>query len=134
MNKAEFKTLRESLGLSVQDLANYVDVNDRTVRRWESPDYEDYKPPIDVIEKLQKLNFTFNEMTLHSVNFTKEKEIEFKGHGNMVINLYRYKTKEQLWHDQPEFKGLPTSCHAAMLWRVKQKLENEGFQIEIVYK
>lgn len=34
-NTPDLKTLRKALGLSVNQLADWLDVNERTVRRWE---------------------------------------------------------------------------------------------------
>lgn len=53
MTPAEFKTLRESLGLSAQWLADAVHVDQRTVRRW-----EDGAIPLraDIVELLTRLD------------------------------------------------------------------------------
>lgn len=36
MHPAEFKTLREAVGLSISTLVNVIDVDERTLRKWES--------------------------------------------------------------------------------------------------
>ena len=36
--KAEFRAIREQLGMSQSVLADMMDVQDRSVRRWESPE------------------------------------------------------------------------------------------------
>lgn len=53
MTPAEFKTIRESLGLSAQWLADAVHVDQRTVRRW-----EDGAIPLraDIVELLTRLD------------------------------------------------------------------------------
>lgn len=53
MTPAEFKTIRESLGLSAQWLADAVHVDQRTVRRW-----EDGAIPLraDIVELLMRLD------------------------------------------------------------------------------
>lgn len=43
--KADFRALRERVGLSQLALADYLGVSTRTVKRWESPDWSD--PPAD---------------------------------------------------------------------------------------
>lgn len=45
MNKAAFKALREHAGLSHAAIVDMLDVNERSVKRWEDPRYSD--PPED---------------------------------------------------------------------------------------
>ena len=40
-SKADFRALREGIGLTQQNLADHFNVNVRTVKRWEHPDYND---------------------------------------------------------------------------------------------
>ena len=50
--KADFRALRERVGLSQLALADELGVAGRTVRRWESPDWPD--PPADAWELLDE--------------------------------------------------------------------------------
>lgn len=50
VKKAYMRAVREICGLSQGDIAAEFDVNERSVRRWEHPDYSN--PPQDVLEWL----------------------------------------------------------------------------------
>ena len=49
---AEFRAIREMVGMTQGMLAEELGVNPRSVRRWESPDYEEYQPPQDAWDVL----------------------------------------------------------------------------------
>lgn len=49
---AEFRAIRETVGMTQGMLAEELGVNPRSVRRWESPDCEGYKPPQDAWDVL----------------------------------------------------------------------------------
>lgn len=49
---AEFRAIRETVGMTQGMLAEELGVNPRSVRRWESPDYEEYQPPQDAWDVL----------------------------------------------------------------------------------
>lgn len=49
---AEFRAVRETVGMTQGMLAEELGVNPRSVRRWESPDCEGYKPPQDAWDVL----------------------------------------------------------------------------------
>ncbi len=49
MSAAEFKTLREAVGLSISTLVKVIDVDERSIRKWESGKK---KVPQDVFEKV----------------------------------------------------------------------------------
>lgn len=49
---AEFRAIRETVGMTQGMLAEELGVNPRSVRRWESPDYDGYRPPQDAWDAL----------------------------------------------------------------------------------
>lgn len=49
---AEFRALRETVGMTQGMLAERLGVEPRSVRRWESPRYEGYRPPQDAWDAL----------------------------------------------------------------------------------
>lgn len=49
---AEFRAIRETVGMTQGMLAEELGVNPRSVRRWESPDYDGYRPPQDAWDVL----------------------------------------------------------------------------------
>ena len=128
MNKAEFKTLREVLGFSQTDLARFAGVQDRTVRRWESVDYDNYNQPEDVINALNALDLNLDNAAMEAVVTAKT-----SGDKSVRVDLHRFKTNADLWEAHPDMKGLSTSTHAVLLFRAKRLLEKSGFKVEIHY-
>lgn len=53
--KAEFRALREMLGLMQKDVADMLEVNLRSVKRWESPASPENTPPQEAWELLDEL-------------------------------------------------------------------------------
>lgn len=51
---AEFRAIRETVGMTQGMLAEELGVNPRSVRRWESPDYDGYQPPQDAWDVLDE--------------------------------------------------------------------------------
>ena len=51
---AEFRAIRETVGMTQGMLAEELGVNPRSVRRWESPDYDGYRPPQDAWDVLDE--------------------------------------------------------------------------------
>jgi len=49
---AEFRAIRETVGMTQGMLAEELGVNPRSVRRWESPNYDGYRPPQDAWDVL----------------------------------------------------------------------------------
>ena len=49
---AEFRAIRETVGMTQGMLAEKLGVNPRSVRRWESADYDGYQPPQDAWDVL----------------------------------------------------------------------------------
>ena len=49
---AEFRAIRETVGMTQGMLAAELGVEPRSVRRWESPSYEGYRPPKDAWDAL----------------------------------------------------------------------------------
>lgn len=49
MSAAEFKTLREAVGLSISTLVKVIDVDERSIRKWESGKK---KMPLDVFDQV----------------------------------------------------------------------------------
>jgi len=125
MTSAELKTIRESLGLTAQWLADRVNVSLRTIRYWESGKSD---IPLDVISQIEHLQKNF----LKSVN-THVKEIKIileKTKPEFVV-LLRYRTDEDLWSYQTQFHPMPTTFHAQISMRVKSEFSDKN--VRIVY-
>jgi transcriptional regulator with XRE-family HTH domain len=124
MHAAEFKTLREAIGLTISTLVKVIDVDERTIRKWESGKK---KLPADVIESVvsidQLLTDTANQL------FTEL----HKPSGESVV-LDRFIEEEDLLNAYPQFEGLPMSSYGVVLFRLRQKFIDAGVEVSIQYK
>ena len=132
LNKAEFKTLREALGFSIQDVANLVQVNHRSVRRWEDAEYIQYHPPENVCRKFEQMDIDFDKFAFAKLLEAKKNELALGE--KVVIKLTRFLSNDSLWKSHPEFSGMPTTAYAAMLFRAKKLLEAHKFSVQIIYE
>lgn len=80
--KIQFRALRECVGLSLAEIAERLHVNIRSVKRWESLKYQDYKPPADAWELLESLQ---NEQ-IKAVKNAKVESLEYSRKGGAVEN------------------------------------------------
>lgn len=126
MTPAHLKTLRESLGISAQWLADQAGVQRRTVQHWESGRST---VPADVAAMIERLDADFERMSDAAVEQAKAAKAE---HGAPEsVDLVRYRTDAALWAAHPEMKPLPVTAHAALLYRCMRKLEAAGFAVTI---
>lgn len=129
MTSAELKTMRESLGLTAQWLADVSGVQLRTVQYWEV----DRAVPDEVAKRLIDLDARFSEMARNVVSLTGQLH-EASGTKPENVKLYRFRNEQDLWRDRPDMQGLPVTCYAAMLNRCRLALEEEGYKVRILYK
>lgn len=127
MTPAELKTIRESLGLSAQWLADQAGVLQRSVQYWEAGRS---RVPDDVAELLLKLDAQFSEATRQAV---VDEQTAKQGHPPEVVRLYRYRDDAALWEARPDMDGLPVTAHAALLARVRLALLARGQSVAIEY-
>lgn len=124
MTAAELKTLRESLGLSAQWVAeNIANCQLRSYQFWEAGERA---VPEDVAEQLEELDERFEDLVEGAVSKAEESNAN-------EVALIRYKTDEDLWQASPSMKPLPARAHAALIARTKRDLEALGFDTKIVY-
>jgi DNA-binding XRE family transcriptional regulator len=123
MTPAELKTLREGLGLTQQWLADQLSVQNRTIKYWESGFYPVKK---DVEEMLLSINEKFNEIEKNAIEVIKNSNSKH-------ITLLRYSNDGDLWHFMPEFKPLPATAHASVIFRLLNKAEILDCNVTIVY-
>jgi len=124
MNPAKFKTIREAIGLSISELSDIADVQPRTVRYWESGRNT---PPDDIAQQLTLIDSILDSQVNHAIAIYQEKKPD-------EVVLYRYVNCDELYKAHPEFKGLPVTTHAAMLYRALRKFEGIGVPVSIEYK
>lgn len=129
MTPAELKTLRESLGLTAQWLADRAGVQLRTVQYWEAGRS---RVPDDVAELLLKLDAQFAEATRQALAVVDE-QTAAQGHPPETVRLYRYRDDAELWDARPDMRRLPVTAHAALLSRVRLALLARGLAVVIEY-
>ena len=126
MTGAEFKTIREACGLSVQDFSKIIGVEERSIRYWES---DKHTPRTnDVADALLKID-AFLEQTAHTVLQFVKSAPELPAD----IVLLRYREDGDLWAAMPEWKPLPVTCHAAGIARTRAALADLHVKTRIVY-
>ena len=128
MNKATVRTLREFLGLSVQNIADGAGVNPRTVQRWEAvrpPEESDI--PTSVEAYLAQVLDWFQTSADAILDEIDEYEEE---HGRLpkVVNLSRYINDESAARAGLE---VPASCHAALQGYIMALLRADGVAVEV---
>lgn len=131
MTPAELKTIREACGLSVADLAHIIrspkskkHLKESTIRKWENDNSSII--PDDVENLLLRLEADI-------LTYSHKLASKYISEANTLIILRRYKLKCEFWQEYPIFKGLPTSYHAAILYRARKLLEKYKIQVCIDY-
>lgn len=128
MHPAEFKTLREAVGLSISSLVNVVNVDERTLRKWESGKKQ---PPQGVVDSLEAIDALLNKTAAEIVAQHQE---SMKNGGQQGVVLERFTKSEDLAAAYPAFAELPTTTFAVVLFRVRQKFIDLGVPVSIIYK
>lgn len=128
MHPAEFKTLRESLGLTISTLVKIIDVDERTFRKWESGKKQ---PPQGVVDTLEGYNTLVNNTVADIVSFHQE---SMKNGGQQGVVLERFSEAEDLAKAYPAFAGLPTTTFGVVLFRVRQIFIDLKVPVSIIYK
>ena len=129
MTPAELKTIRESLGLSAQWLADRAGVMQRSVQYWEAGRS---RVPEDVADLVLRIDAQFAEATRQELAVVDEQTAR-QGHPPEVVRLYRYRYDAVLWAARPDMSGLPVTAHAALLARVRLALLARGQAVVIEY-
>jgi len=127
MHSAEFKTLRESLGLTISTLVKVIDVDERTLRKWEAGKKQ---PPQGVVDTLEGFDTLVNKTA--ATIFEAHQE-SMKNGGQQGVVLERFVEVEDLVKAYPEFEGLPTMTFGVVLFRVRQKFIDLGVPVSIIY-
>lgn len=129
MTPAELKTIRESLGLTAQWLADRAGVLQRSVQYWEAGRS---RVPEDVAELVSRIDAQFAEATRQALAVADEQTAK-QGHPPEVVRLYRYRDDAALWEARPDMDGMPVTAHAALLARVRLAMLARGQAVVIEY-
>lgn len=129
MSPAEFKTIRESLGLPVQWVADQAGVRLRTAQYWEQGRNA---VPEDVAQMLRGIDAQLWQLVAQAVDQIKSAADEAGGLPGQ-IDLIRYRTDADLWRYMPDFSPLPATAHGMLLSRLMRELEPLKTAIRITY-
>ena len=123
MHPSEFKTLREAVGLSISTLVKVIDVDERSIRKWESGKK---KLPKDVIEAVVAID----QLLTDTANLAFD---EFQKTPKDSVVLHRYIEEEDYLSAHPEFEGLPITTYGVALFRLRQKFMDANIPVSIEY-
>lgn len=129
MSPAELKTLRESMGLSQQWLADRAGVRLRSVQY-----SEDGRSAVkeDVAALVLDMDARLDALIHIMMEIIRRRALA--GHGKPeTVALIRYRDDADLWRFRPEMHGFPASYHAAMVSRLRRALWAEGIASVIEY-
>lgn len=122
MTSAEFKSLREGLGLSAQALADILGIrNERTVRHWESGG----AIPDDAMARLVQLDELVVKMAQSGLEAFKEQPA-------VLVAVVRYETEADFLRYHPKSIPHMHRLHAAAITRLRWTLQNEGRRLRIL--
>ena len=122
LSAAEFKTLRESVGLSLDEAGPCCGVSRRTVLNWETGKH---RIPQAAAETLLDLDETLDERAEASLELALEKNPD-------RVLLWRYQTLTDLLAAHPDWPW-PLGVHEAMLARTRKRLIAADFEVAIEY-
>lgn len=128
MTPAEFKTIRERLGLTAQAFGLLLEraVRDRTVRYWEAG----AQPiPDDARDFLLMLDALAEQQARHALTVVADVTAT-QGGAPDSVTLLRYADDADI---DPPLRRFGGGFHSAMTGRVREALERTGVRVRIVY-
>lgn len=130
MTPAEFKTLRESLGLTTEWLAQWAGVNDRTVKYWESGSKNTYRAviPPGVAEGLQAIEAEVEAMAKALADLAEAQGAKT----GSTVALLRYKNEEDLLAKNPGWP-YPNRTHGVIMSMARSLLAQRGIGSSLVW-
>lgn len=131
MTGAEYKTLRQALGLSAAEAASFHGLaSDRTIRYWESGQVE---VPAGAAAELRELDHRLDRAVAETVALYRHQKTELGGNPPSRVELYRYRQAQLYARSRAGREGLPIGVHAVLIDRTRRALEAEGAAVAIVY-
>ena len=128
MRSADLRTLRESLGLSIEWCTSNArksdkPINNRTWRHWEAGRNQ---VPRDVSKWIAAIAGKVDMIVAQGVQFISDRK-------PAKVVLVRYRTDEDLWRFRSDMHGFPTTYHAAILSRIRCDLWKLGISSVVEY-
>lgn len=125
MTKADFRAMREALGLTQLDVADACGVRALTVKRWERPGFPE--PPDDAWAYLNSMRDRMVEMA----ELAADKAVELRdetGAGAIALTYFRDQQYDASGRDEG-----PVGFANAVARLTASYLEVEGFDVEFRY-
>lgn len=126
MTKADFRAIRETIGLTQSDVAKACGVALRTVKRWEHPDWQE--PPEDACDwllgMLERHDAAVDAMVDEAMALVR-------GHGPEVVSIIYYRDQSQ--YDACGREPVPYGFVNAVSREVALELSGEGIETEFRY-
>lgn len=129
MTGAELRTLRDSLGLSAEQVAQLAGVRGRTVQRWE---VDEWPVPADLAEALQRLDAQLEQAVQHAVEGLQDAHKQAQQAPADVL-LVRYRSEVDVARYRRDMAALPPSVHGALIDRVRLAFSRLGVTTRIVW-
>ncbi len=123
MTPAEYRTLRETCGLSQQAAADFHNVALRTIAHWETGRNG---VPAGAAQELRTLNARMERAASEAVALWHE-------HSAESVALVRYRSLDDYRGSRADREGLPWPSHNALIARLMLALERAGATVVIDY-
>lgn len=126
--KANFKALRETVGMSQAHLAKVCGIAPRSVRRWEDPTMEDYSPrdfAWDVLENARKA-----QLRAIDAGITAVEDIEGERGTPKSVQLSYWYSAAHFAHAHPEEDPANWQMANANARLTAHMLDEMGFDVE----
>ena len=128
MTPAEFKTIREHLGLPAKWLAERLGVSLRTVQLWEADNGVEREVPERAAVFLKKAELEIERLYFEDAAGIEAARIQ---HNQLVLTRY---TSEEAWHAADQrFALFPLGVHAVLVARLRVQAEDAGVPVRIEY-
>ena len=129
MTKADFRAMREMTGYSQQALADALDVNIRTIKRWEH-EADASQPPADAWELLEAALDTQRQMAAYAVSVAREQEATLGAKPKAVqLTYFRDQVTFDCYGRDKGYFGIANANARA----AAEELIREGYEVEFRY-
>jgi DNA-binding XRE family transcriptional regulator len=126
---AEYRTLRELCGLTQWQAADIHGVSLRTVQHWEE---ERNGIAVQFGSQMRSLNGQIDEWVRLCVEMARSREPPSSG-GGASVKIARYRSEDAYEGSDYDARGLPFSCHCALVGRKLIALEQAGYTVSVEF-